>query len=307
VKRWLRRLGAAVLAVVATLTLASLAYNLATRHRDRPLAQLWHGSTVAVDGTTLAYRHWGAHGTAIVLLGGFVEPAWIWHEVGPLLARDHRVYALDLPPFGFSERRGPYTLDRWAQLVRGFAARLRLGRPLLVGHSLGAAVAVSAAPAAAGIVLLDGDALPGGSPGALADLLVPPWYTTLYRLLTGSDLVVRRGLRSAWGPHPPRFGRGILDAFERPFRVSGTAAAFRSLLGRGIQGVPLAALRRVRTPRLVVWGADDTVDSPAAGRRTARLLRTRFVAVAGAGHLSMLAAPRAVARAIDEFARRLRS
>jgi len=57
----------------------------------------------------------------------------------------------------------------------------------------------------------------------------------------------------------------------------------------------------------VLWGADDSVDSPSAGRETARLLRTRFVAIPHAGHLSMLAAPGAVARAIDEFAARARS
>jgi pimeloyl-ACP methyl ester carboxylesterase len=54
----------------------------------------------------------------------------------------------------------------------------------------------------------------------------------------------------------------------------------------------------------VLWGADDSVDSPASGRTTAALLHTRFVAIPGAGHLSMLAAPAAVARAVDEFAAR---
>jgi pimeloyl-ACP methyl ester carboxylesterase len=63
----------------------------------------------------------------------------------------------------------------------------------------------------------------------------------------------------------------------------------------------------VHGPRLVVWGADDTVDSVAAGRATAALLRTRFVEIPAAGHLSMLAAPAAVARAIDEFAARAQS
>lgn len=306
-RRRLRRLGIGLLAFVVAVTLASLAYNLATRNRDRPLAQLWHGPMIVVDDTRLAYRHWGAGGSPIVLLGGFVEPTWVWHAVGPLLARRHRVFAVDLPPFGFSQRRGPYTLAHWAELVRGFDAHLGLRRPLVVGHSLGAAVAVAVAPSASGIVLLDGDALPVGTGSSLSALLVPPWYTSVYRILTGSDWVVRRVLRSAWGPHPPPFGRTILDAFETPFRVQGTAAAFRSLAGGGIQGVDDATLRAVRTPRLVLWGADDSVDSPAAGRRTAALLRTRFVAIGGVGHLSMLAAPRAVATAIDEFAARLGS
>jgi pimeloyl-ACP methyl ester carboxylesterase len=282
----------------------ALAYNLATRNRD---TLSYNGPSVVVDGTRLAYRHWGTHGSAIVLLGGFVEPTWVWHRAAPLLARDHRVFAVDVPPFGYSQRRGPYTLARWTQLIRGFIHREGLGRPLVVGHSLGAAVAVSLARDAAGIVLLDGDAVPGGGgPGWVTRLLVSPWFTTAYRLVTGSDWIFRRALRDALGPNA-RADDAMVEEFQRPFRLPGTAAAFRSMLRYGIQGVSEGTLRAVRTPSLVLWGAEDSVDSPAAGRKSAALLHTRFEAIAGAGHLSMLVAPAALARAIDEFAAQTRS
>lgn len=55
-----------------------------------------------------------------------------------------------------------------------------------------------AASSAARIVLLDGDALPeGGDPTWLSALLVPPWFTSAYRLVTGSDFVFRRVLHAA--------------------------------------------------------------------------------------------------------------
>jgi pimeloyl-ACP methyl ester carboxylesterase len=136
----------------------------------------------------------------------------------------------------------------------------------------------------------------------LSHLLVPPWYTTVYRIVTGSDWIFRRGLASAWGVGKPPFTGAFIDEWQRPFRVSGTASALSSLLSYGIQGVSIRALERVRVPRVVVWGAHDTVDSVAAGRRTAALLHARFVTVPEAGHLSMLAAPATVARAIDRFA-----
>jgi len=305
VKRWLRRIGIATAAMFLILTAASLAYNAATSGRDVAATKLYAGPFVSVDGTSLAYRRWGTHGTAILLLGGFVEPSWVWHAVGPLLARRHRVFAIDLPPFGFSERRGPYTLARWVQLVEGFAARLHLARPVVVGHSLGAAVAIRLGaadpPAVRRIVLLDGDALPGGGAGWLSNLLVAPWYTSVYRIVTSSDWIIRRALKDAWGAERP-FPTVVVDEFQRPFRVSGTAAAFQSLLGYGIQGVSPATLRQVRVPRIVVWGAQDSVDSVGAGRQTATLLHARFVLIRRAGHLSMLAAPTPVAHAIAAFA-----
>jgi pimeloyl-ACP methyl ester carboxylesterase len=238
-----------------------------------------------------------------VLLPGFAEPSWVWHEVGPLLGRTHRVFALDLPPFGFSQRRGPYTLSRWEELVGGFVARLGLTDPVVVGHSLGAAVAVSYAldhpRTTRGIVLLDGDALPVGGPGWLTHLLLAPWYTSLFRIGTSSDWIVGKVVSGAW----PRakLTHAVLENFEAPFRVAGTDAAFRSLLGHGIQGVSAADLKQVQTRRLVVWGAQDTVDSVSAGRKSATLLHARFVLVPNAGHLSMLATPAAVAAAIARF------
>ena len=308
-RRVLRRVGIGFVTLLVLVTLGSVAYDLATAGRDVPARQLYPGPYVRVDGTELAYRRWGSRGSPILLLGGFAEPAWVWHEVGPLLGRRHRVYALDLPPWGYSQRRGPYTLARWTSLARGFAAALRLRRPLVVGHSLGAGVAVSYAVAApsdvAGIVLLDGDALPvGGGNGWLADLLVPPWYTTAYRIATGWSWVVDRVVANAWGAGRPPTSAAFVAQWQRPFRVEGTADALRSLAATGVQGVTRETLRRVRVPRLVVWGVDDRVDSPAAGRATAALLRSRFVEIPRAGHLSMLEAPRAVARAVSRVAAR---
>ncbi len=304
-----RRIALVLAELVVVVTAASLAYNAATAGRDVAAARLYPGPYVRIDGTTLAYSSYGKRGTPILLLGGFVEPSWVWHRVAPLLARRHRVFALDVPPFGYSQRRGPYTLARWSVLVRGFARRLRLDRPVLVGHSLGAALAVEIADRdpheISGIVLLDGDALPGGGGASwLSHLLVPPWYTTAYRVVTGSDWIFRRGLASAWGQGKPPFTDAFIDEFQRPFRVSGTASALSSLLSYGIQGVSTGALERVRVPRIVVWGAHDMVDSMSAGRRTAALLHARFVTVPRAGHLSMLAAPVEVARAIERLAAR---
>ena len=300
----LRRAGIGLLVLVVALTLSSFAYNLATSGRERSARSFYAGPYIVVDGVSLAYRRWGASGSPIVLVGGFLEPSWVWHRVGPLLARRHRVVAVDLPPFGYSERRGPYTLERWVELVRDFDRALGLRRPVLVGHSLGAAVVVESALRhprdVSRIVLLDGDALPiGGPPHFATRLLVNPYYTSAFRVLTGSDWVVGRVLRDAHDPTAPKPTRAEIAQWQRPFRVDGTAAAFRELLGDGGHGLTREELRSVRVPAAVVWGAHDTVDDVAAGRATAAALGTRLVVVPRAGHLSMLDDPRGVAAAVE--------
>lgn len=303
--RWLRRIGLAIFGLLLAITLAAIGFDLATAGDSRPATALYKGPFARVGETLVAYRQWGTSGTPIVLLGGAAEPSWVWHEVGPrLAARHHVVYAIDLPPFGYTERRGPYTLAGWVTLLRGFEQRLGIHRPLIVGHSLGAGVAAAAAlddPAGvAGIVLLDGDALPfGHGRGFITHVLVYPYYPALYRLLTGSDWLVAKALRNAWGPNPPHFGHDMLANFERPFRVAGTANALKQLAAGGIPGVSLADLARVRVPRAVVWGANDNVDSITSGRTTASALHVRLVVVPHAGHLSMLANPKGTAAAIE--------
>jgi pimeloyl-ACP methyl ester carboxylesterase len=306
-RRWSRRLALALLAIVVAITLAALAYDLATNGEIQPASSLDTGPYLRSDGTLLAYRSWGHAGSPVVLLGGAAEPSWVWHAVGPLLAHaDHRVFALDLPPFGYSQRRGPYTMGHWLQLLHGFEQHFHLKRPVVVGHSLGAGVAAAAGLAhphrVAGVVLLDGDALAfGGNHSWLADLLVYPYYTALYRIVTGSDWIVGRALRNAWGPNPPKLTHATLAQFERPFRVQGTDAALKQFVAHGIPGLTLSQLAHLHTPRAVIWGANDTVDPISSGRTTATALHTRLETVREAGHLSMLARPRVVANRILNF------
>jgi pimeloyl-ACP methyl ester carboxylesterase len=305
-RRWAKKLGLIVLEVFVVLTIASLVYNAATAGNVKPPRALYAGPFVHVAGKDVAYRRWGTHGTPVILLGGFIVPSSVWNRVGELLGRNHRVFALDLPPFGYTQRKGPYTLRGWVDIVRGFESRFGLHHPVIVGHSLGAAVVVADAlwrPAdPRGIVLLDGDAISaGGAPSWVTHVLVGPWFTSLYRIATSSDWIFRRGLAGAY-PHHPALSRPFLEEWERPFRVQGTLGAFRGMLQYGIQGFELSQLRGVRVPALVLWGAEDSVDSVPAGRKSAQALRAPFRVLAGAGHLSMLAAPEAIAREIDSFA-----
>lgn len=288
----------AILGLAVALTLASVLYNAATSDPDIPVAELWHGKTV--DGT--AYRQWGTKGTPIVLLGGFLEPTFVWADVAPLLARDHRVYALDLDGFGYTERRGPWTLDRWAEQVQAFCKALGLKKPIVVGHSLGAAVAAESARRglASQIVLVDGDALRGGGPPpwAMKALVDSPYFTSIYRFLLRSPWAVKRIIANAYGPNQPRIDSAEIRRWLDPFRAKDARRALHGMAQHGIAGLTRQDLRKITVPSLVVWGAEDDVDPVAAGRQTARDLGAPFVLVHGAGHLSMLAAARAVATAI---------
>lgn len=300
VVRILRWLAALVVGLLLFLTLVAVVFDLATSDPNVPVQRLWHGRFVRADGVLTAYRSWGAHGTPIVLVGGFFEPSFVWDEVAPILARTHRVYAFDLDGFGYTQRRGPWTLAEWTDQLRGFERALHLRHPVVVGHSLGAAVAVQSARLglASRIVLLDGDALKIGGPPHVVrwTILHSPFFTAAFRLASRWTWPVKRIVANALGPGP--HPSVPVHLWTDQLRAQGAAGAVRGMLSHGIAGLDRSTLQAVRIHATVVFGANDGVDSPSAGRRTARDLHAPFVLIPDAGHLSMLANPRAVAAAI---------
>jgi len=102
---------------------------------------------VTVAGASVRYRCWGPSGAPAVVLvhGGAAHSRW-WDHLAPLLADGWQVAAVDLTGHGDSDRRSRYTLAGWAQETLAVAACLDApGLPVLVGHSMGGQVALTAA------------------------------------------------------------------------------------------------------------------------------------------------------------------
>jgi pimeloyl-ACP methyl ester carboxylesterase len=114
------------------------------------------------DGVRLHARHWGGSGPAVLLLHGLASNARIWDGVGPrLVGAGLRVVALDLRGHGASDQPGSgYDFATVGRDLAAALGGLGLERPVLVGHSWGANVALQFAAdrpgAVAGLVLVDG-------------------------------------------------------------------------------------------------------------------------------------------------------
>src|SRR5690349_21331645 len=293
-------------------TTASLTYNAFTAGRAQPPKGLRY--VQAADIRT-RYRTWGTSGSPVVLVHGAFEQVDTWSRLAPLLARHHRVYALDLTGDGYSERHGPYTVDHFARQLLGFLTAMHLGgpgeRPLLVGHSSGAAVVADAALRAPGrigsVMLLDGDALSTGAgpPPAFKYVLIDPYRTSLLRLGLGIDGLIRSVYDAQCGPACPPLNAAGVDQWRRPLQVPGAEAALWSMLGEGVPGLPadrVAQLAAVHIPKSVVFGAQDDVFSKQTPQQTARRIGAPPpTLIPGARHLTMISSPRQVAAAVEPF------
>jgi pimeloyl-ACP methyl ester carboxylesterase len=305
-RRWLRRAAKTVAALFVASTFLSTAYNAATDGRASVPAGLTY---VQTGDVSTRYREWGASGTPIVLVHGFVESADTWQYLAPLLAaQGHRVYALDVDGWGYTQRVAPFDVGHQARQLEAFIQALHLDKPILVGHSSGAAVAALATldkPAdVGGIMFLDGDGLAtgAGQKTPLTHLFLNPYRTTLMRLAIRSDTVIRAIYGATCGSGCPQLDAAGLDQWRRPLQVPGAEEALWSMVNLGVAGLPptrLAELATLPTPKSVVFGAADSSYDPGSPETTAaRIGAPAPTVIPGAQHLTSVNSPAAVAEAV---------
>lgn len=219
---------------------------------------------------------------AALLIHGAGASSAIWMMVLTRVARAGHAIAIDLPGHGPSAADGAQglTLTRYRDAVGELAGTLCLGPSLLVGHSLGALVAIEAALAwpdkVRGLVLC----------AAAPRLPVDP---ELARLLRDDPHAVIAWLAEhTLSPRArPAVRRGFLAAGEAtPIDV--TRADFDIVRSTDLSS-RLAALT---CPVTWLDGADDRIVPATDGRPGA------IVTVPDAGHLIPIEAPAAVADAV---------
>lgn len=114
---------------------------------DLPETELVVRGSTDVGGVHLAWRRSGPRGEspAVVLAHGLTDSAECWGRTAQLLAQHHDVIAYDARGHGGSSRADDYGAEAGARDLVGLVRALRLERPVIVGHSMGAVVAVLAA------------------------------------------------------------------------------------------------------------------------------------------------------------------
>lgn len=119
------------------------------------------GRHIMANGIRLHFVRLGEGRSPLVLLPGITSPAATWEFVAAGLAARNDVYVLDNRGRGLSQGGATlrYRLNDYAADTEAFIGALGLERPAILGHSMGARIAVrlaARAPALVGrIVLVD--------------------------------------------------------------------------------------------------------------------------------------------------------
>jgi pimeloyl-ACP methyl ester carboxylesterase len=223
---------------------------------------------------------------------GSDHSAWS-HQYGRL-HRKYNIVAIDLPGHGHSDGDGESDVERYCIWVKKLLDSLDLKSAVLVGHSLGAAIALRFAinypQEIAGIVVLGGGMKMPVNPFILEFLKTNPAEMPAEII----DLICKFSLAKE--------NRAKLSA---PLRKSISQSKVDILYGDLSACNELDLTQetgKINVPSLIVCGAEDKMTSPDFSRQLAAGMSGAMLEiVAGAGHMVMLERPAEFNASLDKF------
>ncbi len=240
--------------------------------------------SVEVDGRPLSYQKAGpedAEGTPVLFIHGFGGDSSSWMFNVTDLAASRAVYTLDMPGHGGSAKElGPDPFETLVSAVSGFIEKLELAQIHLIGHSLGAAVAMAVAVQKpnniASLTIVDAaglsDTLSGGS-----------YIEEFIKAERRKDM--KPALQKLFA-NPSLVSREMINETLKYKRIEGVAevltAIARAVFPDGKQiHVFRDKLEALPMPITAIWGAEDQLTNPEDAQGMPENVRVHIIDKAG--------------------------
>ena len=269
-----------------------------------------------VNGTQLHYVSAGTTGSPVLLVHGFPETWWTFRKLLPLLAENHRVFAVDLRGFGDSDNgSGTYDSKTSAEDLHLLIDEFNVGPVHLTGQDISGATVLRLAATHPEDVL-SFTAIEMGLPGFGLEMLADvthggTWYIGVLvapnipeMLLTGREReFLGQFAFPAMSATPGAITEADIDEFVRTYsRLNGWRGAiglYQSMLQEGEDIAALVAAHKLSMPMLAIGAGGGeftfaTMSQVASGQ-------VRSVSLDGVGHYAALEAPEKVADALLGF------
>jgi pimeloyl-ACP methyl ester carboxylesterase len=276
------------------------------------------GRFIDVDGAHIHYLDEGTGPTLLLVHGLGGHMLNFTHSLLGRLTCYFRVIVLDRPGSGYSTRPkgASATISAQARTISRFCQELKLGRPLIVGHSLGGVIALALAlnhpEQVAGLALL--------APVTHRPERVPPPFDGMaiaspllrrviaWTLATPLSIVNReRALAMLFGPQPVPHdfavaGGGLLNL--RPCSFIGASADLVATSGE-LDEMP-SRYKDLTVPMGILYGTGDRILDPAVHGKglAAKVTGADLELIEGGGHMILITSADRTAAFIERMAQR---
>ncbi|MDQ2691240.1 MAG: alpha/beta hydrolase [Chloroflexota bacterium] len=308
-KTWLGYIGKTAGALLALLIVMVLVFSLQANLREtktRQEAAPSSGRFVQAGDVELFIQEMGpADGEPILFIHGTAAWSGLWREtMTPLAEADYRCIAIDIPPFGFSERPATPSYGNRDQARRIVALMDSLGieRGILLGHSFGGGATVETAlmipDRVEALILLDVGGLnlntlsPERGPSAAEIFLGTPAVRNPILATTATNPLFTRTLLSSMILDPTDATDEKIEILQAPLVLEDATDTLGDWLQYvlTVQEASLtsdpASYDRLTMPALIVWGDSDKVIPIEEGQYLNRLVpHAEFVVMQGVNHI----------------------
>ena len=255
-------------------------------------------------GSGIAYLHAGC-GRPLIFIHGWSMAAPVWQRQIEYFSKSgYEAAAIDLRGHGKSLDAGPYTISQFAYDLKGFIHEMGYDKPILVGWSMDAMVALEFVlkhpSKASGICLVGGMPRFTNSDDYLHGLPLKD--------VKGMKLKLKRDFERTIGEFRESISEGVPEA-EKDILINSTYPDLKASKA-GLIELMEADLRdglsKINLPALLIHGDKDPVSLPAASRYMAEeIAGSRLALIRDAGHVPFLSHQDEFNKTLEEFLRRI--
>ena len=300
--------GKTLLVLLILIVLAIIAFRMAASiretHTRAELAPPAGHLVPTSSGGVFVQEKGPADGIPVVLFHGTAAWSELWrHTTVVLAAAGFHVIALDLPPFGFSDRPGSYTRQDQAARINDVLVHLKAKPAIIVGHSFGAGAATELAmrypDRARGLVLVDAALGLTAAPSDAPWIIQPKWIREILVSLTITNPVATKTLLESLIEKKERALPEFVAILQRPTTQRDTTPDIADWLyyflgaDRNAASADRAAYAKMKLPVAILWGDKDntTPVEQALDLRTLLPPETALILLPGLGHIPQIEDP----------------
>ncbi|MHB8138548.1 MAG: alpha/beta fold hydrolase [Smithellaceae bacterium] len=230
------------------------------------------------------------HDQSLVFIHGSGSNSSVWSHQYAKLHKYFNIAAVNLPGHGQSDGHGERDIQTYVFRLKEILDVLKLTRPVLIGHSLGAAISLGFAAAwpqeVSGVVATGGGLTMPVNPDILEGFRKQPDFIM--------DMICKISLAKINRPI-------FFDAIRASLAETQTDVLAGDMLACSKFDLT-GDLNKITAPVLVLCGVEDKMTPPASSEQIATgIAGAKLVLIEGAGHMAMMEKPDAFNQAVKDF------
>lgn len=235
--------------------------------------------------------NFGTHKQSLVFIHGSGGNSSAWAFQYASLHKNYNIAAIDLPGHGKSGGHGEQDIFEYVLRLKEILDVLKVEHPILIGHSLGAAIALGFAVKypqdLSGVAAVGGGLTMPVTPDILDGFRQHPEVVL--------DLMCKFSLAKANRP-------ALQDALRKSLGEASVDVVAGDMLACSKFDLT-GEIQTIKVPVLAICGTEDKMMPPASSEQiSAGIIGAKLVLIEGAGHMVMLEKPAEFNEAIHNFA-----